>query len=128
MGGLDVTAQGCVGGAQGQSNVKAHVSGDGKPSRRQLEEKKRDGLNAWAAGEACGRRGCLTYGLEDRKGFVSESEEGVSEWGGSAQSWLCARPPRQMPSAMWSGGRGGCLPEKESQDREVIRFVTPGRH
>lgn len=30
MGGLEVTAQGCVGGAQGQSNVKARVSRDGK--------------------------------------------------------------------------------------------------
>lgn len=53
----------------------------------------------------------MTYGLEDRKGFVSENEEGVSGWG--VQHRASYMPG--LPSAMWSGGRGGCLPEKKAR-------------
>ena len=52
----------------------------------------------------------MSYGLEDRKGFVGESEEGVSRGlGGSAQSQLCARPARanaKFHAEWWQEGDG----------------------
>lgn len=48
---------------------------------------------------------------KSRKGFVSENEEGVSGWG--VQHRASYMPG--LPSAMWSGGRGGCLPEKKAR-------------
>lgn len=85
-------------------------------------------MNAWAAGEACGRREHLAYGLEDRKGFVSENEEGVSGWGGSAQSQLYARPTKANAKCHVEQWQRGVSSRKESQDREVLKFGTPGRH